>query len=268
METLAVNGVDLEIVDEGSSDVPLLLVHGYTGGASDWDDVAPALAKSRRVIRYSHRGHAQSTNTGDPKSYAFDALANDLGAVVDHFGFDQIDLLGHSMGGVVAMRYVLDHPEKVRSLVLMNTGAQPSGALPIDLIDGLADRGRAEGMQVVVDVMAPFIGALQERLSPERRDELARRYAEKMPFMDPDAFAQFARELNVYPSMVSKLSTIDCPTTVIVGENDAGLRGASEVMAKEIPCAELVVIADAGHSPQEDRPDEWLRVVEHHLSRV
>ncbi|MBA2607869.1 MAG: alpha/beta hydrolase [Actinobacteria bacterium] len=268
METLSINGLDLQIVDEGNSEVPLFLVHGYTGGASDWDDVAPALAQSRRVIRYSHRGHAQSTNTGDPKTYTFDALVNDLGAVVDHFGFDQIDLLGHSMGGVVAMRYVLDHPAKARSLVLMDTGAAPAGSLPIDLIDGLAERGRNEGMQIVVDVMAPFIGALQERLAPERRDELARRYAAKMPFMDPDAFAQFARELNEYPSMVGKLHTIMCPTTVIVGENDAGLREASEVMAKEIPGAELVVIADAGHSPQEDHPDEWLRVVEHHLSRV
>lgn len=265
---MEVNGLELQIVDEGSSDVPLFLVHGYTGGASDWDDVAPTLAKSRRVIRYSHRGHAHSTNTGDPKTYTFDALVADLVAVVNYFGFDQIDLLGHSMGGIVAMRYVLENPGKVRSLVLMDTGAQPSGSLPIDLVDGLAERGRNEGMQVVVDVMAPLLGALQERLSPERREELAQRYNEKVPNMDPDAFAQFARELNAYPSMVAKLRTIDCPTTVLVGENDAGLRDASEVMAKEIPGAELVVIADAGHSPQEDRPDEWLRVVEKHLART
>ncbi len=265
---MLINGLDLQFVDEGEGDVPLFLVHGYTGGVSDWDDVAPALAKSRRVIRYSHRGHALSTNTGDPKSYTFNALVNDLVTVVNELGFDQIDLLGHSMGGIVSMRYVLDHPQKVRSLVLMDTGAEPAGSLPLDLIKGLAERGRAEGMQVVVDVMAPFIGALQERLSPERREELGRRNNEKMPNMDPDAFAEFARELNEYPSMVSQLHTIMCPTTVIVGENDAGLRDASEVMAREIPRAELVVIADAGHSPQEDRPDEWLRVVEQHLSNI
>ncbi len=68
--------------------------------------------------------------------------------------------------------------------------------------------------------------------------------------------------------MVAQLHTISCPTTIIVGENDHGLRDASDVMARQIPDAELVVIADAGHSPQEDRPDEWLHVVEHHLAQV
>lgn len=265
---MRIGEIEFNVVDEGAGDVPLFLVHGYTGGASDFDDVAPTLAQSRRVIRYDHRGHARSTNTGNPASYTFDALVADLTAIVEHFGCDQIDLLGHSMGGVVSMRYVLANPQQVRSLVLMDTGAQPSGEMPIDLIEGLAERGRKEGMQVVVDVMAPFIGALQARLSPERREELHQRNVGKVPFMDPEAFVQFARELNAYPSMVSKLHAIDCPTTVMVGENDAGLRDASEVMANEIPGAELVVIADAGHSPQEDRPDEWLRVVERHLSRV
>ncbi|MEY2396890.1 MAG: hypothetical protein QOJ00_64 [Actinomycetota bacterium] len=265
---MLVNGVDLHVVDEGTSDVPLVLVHGYTGAAVDWDDVAPALAQRRRVIRYDHRGHGQSTNTGDADSYTFDALVHDLGAVVDAAGADRIDLLGHSMGGIVAMRFALAYPERVRSLVLMDTGAAPSGGLPMDLVEGLTQRGRTEGMQAVADVMAPLVAALQGRLTPERRAELTARANEKLPLMDPEAFALFARELTTYPSMVDQLKTIACPSTVIVGENDAGLRDAADVLARDIPGAELVVISDAGHSPQEDRPDEWLTVVEQHLARV
>ncbi|MEY2469249.1 MAG: hypothetical protein QOF21_1947, partial [Actinomycetota bacterium] len=132
---MLINGLDLNVIDEGASDVPLVLVHGYTGGASDWDDVAPTLASSRRVVRYDHRGHAQSTNTSDASSYTFDALVRDLAALVDALGVSQIDLLGHSMGGVTVMRYVLERPERVRSLVLMDTGAELSGSLPQDLID-------------------------------------------------------------------------------------------------------------------------------------
>ncbi len=265
---MLINGVELFVVDEGESDVPLFLVHGYTGGQSDWDDVAPALAVSRRVVRYTHRGHAESQNTGDQSSYTFDALVSDLHGVVEGLGLDQIDLLGHSMGGVTAMRYVLEHPERVRSLVLMDTGAEPSGSLPIDLIEGLAQQGREGGMQVVVDVMAPFIGALQEKLTPERREELAERNGSKMTNMDPEAFVGFAKALNDYPSMVSQLKTIACPTTVLVGENDEGLRAASDVMAAEIPGAELVIIPNAGHSPQEDDPPAWIHAVETHLTRV
>jgi pimeloyl-ACP methyl ester carboxylesterase len=255
-------------VDEGTSDVPLVLVHGFTGGQSDWDDVASALAISRRVIRYSHRGHAESQNTGDQSSYTFDALVDDLHALVTALGVETFDLLGHSMGGVTAMRYVLTHPERVRSLVLMDTGAEPAGALPMELIEGLAQQGREQGMQVVVDVMAPFIGALQDKLSPERREELAARYGPKMANMDPEAFVGFAKALNEYPSMVAKLSSITCPTTVLVGENDTGLRDAADVMAREIPGAELVIIPNAGHSPQEDDPPAWIHAVETHLTRV
>lgn len=267
---MLINGVELNVVDEGRSadGVPLFLVHGYTGGVSDFEDVAPALIANRRVIRYDHRGHAQSQNLGDKAAYTFDHLVADLAALVDALGLERIDLLGHSMGGVVSMRYVLAHPDKVRSLVLMDTGAEPAGLLPQEMIDGLADQGREHGMQVVVDVMAPFLGAMQEKLTPERREELHRRYMGKMPNMDPDAFSAFCNELNIYPSMVSQLKTITCPTTVLVGENDGGLRGAADVMAAEIPSAELVVIPDAGHSPQEDDPTAWLAAVEKHLTRV
>lgn len=265
---MQVNGLELFVVDEGSSDVPLVLVHGYTGGQSDWDDVAPALAEKRRVIRYSHRGHAESENTGDQSSYTFEHLSEDLAALVDALSLDQIDLLGHSMGGATVMRYVLEHPEKVRSLVLMDTAAEPQNALPMELIEGLAQQGREGGMQVVVDVMAPFIGAMQDKLTPERRAELSARGAAKMSNMDPEAFVAFARGLNEYPSMVDRLKTITCPTMILVGENDAGLRDGSEVMAREIPGASLVVIPNAGHSPQEDDPAAWLEAVEAHLARV
>ncbi|MDP1794382.1 MAG: alpha/beta hydrolase [Acidimicrobiales bacterium] len=265
---MQINGLDLHVVDEGNSDVPLVLVHGFTGGVSDWDDVAPTLAKTRRVIRYSHRGHAESQNTGDQSSYTFTQLSDDLAALVDALGLGRFDLLGHSMGGATVMRYVLDHPERVRSLILMDTAAEPQNALPMDLIEGLAQQGREQGMQVVVEVMAPFIGALQDKLSPERRQQLADRYGPKMANMDPEAFVAFARGLNEYPSMVAQLKTITCPTTVIVGENDTGLRDGSDVMAREIPGAQLVAIPGAGHSPQEDDPDAWLEAVEAHLTRV
>jgi pimeloyl-ACP methyl ester carboxylesterase len=264
-----VNGVDLVVIDEGAGDVPLVLVHGFTGGASDWDDVAPALAEKRRVIRYDHRGHAGSHNFGDESAYTFDTLVGDLHALVDALGLEQFDLLGHSMGGVTAMRYVLTHPDRVRSLILMDTGAAISGIIPIDFLEGFANQAREAGsMQPVADAWSGAVDTMQAYLPEARRAELKARLQEKMSGMDPEAFVGFARALNTYPSMVDDLKTIACPTTVIVGENDHGLREASDVMAQEIPGAELVVIPGAGHGPQEDDPAAWLEAVEKHLSRV
>ena len=266
---MLINDVDLVVLDEGSSDVPLVLVHGFTGGACDWDDVAPALAENRRVIRYDHRGHAGSHNFGAESAYTFDALVGDLHALVDALGIDKFDLLGHSMGGVTAMRYVLTHPERVRSLILMDTGAAISGIIPIDFLEGFANQAREAGsMQPVADAWSGAVDAMQAHLPEERRTVLKTRLQQKMSGMDPEAFMGFARALNTYPSMVDDLKTITCPTTVIVGENDEGLRDASDVMAKEVPGAELVVIPNAGHSPQEDDPAAWLEAVEKHLARV
>jgi 2-succinyl-6-hydroxy-2,4-cyclohexadiene-1-carboxylate synthase len=92
------------------------------------------------------------------------------------------------------------------------------------------------------------------------------RVESKFARMDPEAFIALAGALGEYPSMVERLGEISCPTTVIVGANDTGLRGSADVLAAGIPGATLVVIADAGHSPQEDQPEAWTAAVQHHLA--
>lgn len=264
---MRIRDVDLHLVDQGSGDPPFLLVHGYTGSNLDWVDVQPSLAESRRVVSYDQRGHGKSTNTGDAATYTFDELVADLAALVEALDLAPLHLLGHSMGGIVVLRYALEHPEKLRSLVLMDTFAEPAGALPQDMIDGLVAKARVEGMGAVLEVMRPFMETMQADVSPERRAVLADRMARKIPNMDPEAFGSFARELNTYPSMVSRLGELPMPVTVLVGENDTNLVQPAHLMAEAIPGADLVVFPGAGHSPQEDNPAAWLAAVEKHLSR-
>ena len=237
------DGVRISWSQQGVDEPTLLLVHGYTGGQEDWNPVISALAKHRRVITYDHRGHGASGHATDASAYTFDRLLTDLVAMVDDLQLDNFDLLGHSMGGVVAMRFALAHPERLRSLVLMDTGAAPSGQLPRDVLDPLVVAGREHGMAHV----ATWIG------HPQRTT------------MDVEAFAGFADELERYPSMLAALAGLRLPVTVIVGENDTGLRDAAMALATTIPQARLEVIPDAGHSPQEDNPAAWLAAVEAHL---
>ena len=260
--------VELSVEVHGEGDPPLVLVHGYTGGTPDWADVAPALAgDGRRVVTFDHRGHGQSTNTGDEASYSFDALAADLGGLVDALDLAPMDLLGHSMGGVVALRHALDHPETVRSLVLMDTGAEPSGEIPVEGVEALAAVGRDQGSPAMFAMMRPVFEAGVAAHAEDRRATLLSRVEAKWDGLDPAAFVGFAKALNSYPSMVSRLGELRCPVTVLVGANDTGLRGAAEVLAENIPGARLVVIPDAGHCPQEDRPELWLQAVREHLAR-
>jgi pimeloyl-ACP methyl ester carboxylesterase len=240
---------------------PLLLVHGFTGSSLDWTDVVEPLARDRQVVTLDHRGHGKSPNTGDAPTYNFDQLVADMTRLVDRLGLERFDLLGHSMGGVVAMRYTLRHPERVRSLILMDTaaGAQPGAA---DLLRGGFELVRTQGMLALYEVIQPFLG------TGERADVMRARQRTKLEQMDPVAFTGLGEELLTYPSVLEQLATLDLPTTVIVGENDSGLRAAADALGATIPRAELVVVPDAAHSPQDENRDAWLAAVEAHLTRA
>ena len=263
--TIDTGSVTLAVDDRGSGDAtPLVLIHGFTGGRIDWADVIDDLATDRRVVAWDHRGHSDSTNTGDPATYTFDQLVADAVAALGALELDRFHLLGHSLGGVVAQRLVLEHPELVESLILMDTLAEPALSLPRDWIEKTVSVGREQGMATVADFMATFTES--SSVAPEAdRPRIAARNHHKLANMDVEAFGSLAEELRSFPSLLPRLGAITCPTTVLVGELDAGLRDASDNIAKAIPGADLVVIDGAAHCPQEERREQWLEAVRAHL---
>jgi len=268
--SIEVDDVVLQYDETGSGEPPLLLLHGYTGAALDFVDVIPPLAIARRVVAYDQRGHGDSTNTGDAETYTFDRLTADLTAFVDALDLSPFDLLGHSMGGIISLRYVLDHPDRVRSLVLMDTGAAPAARLDT-VFGGVFPIAREQGMPAVFALLRDFWmqqGGAPGTAGAAPSPEIVARVESKFARMDPEAFIALAGQLGEYPSMVERLGEIACPTTVIVGAHDTGLRASADVLAEGIPGATLVVIADAGHSPQEDQPDAWTAAVQHHLAAL
>jgi len=262
--TLDLGDVTLAVDDRGGGDAtPLVLVHGFTGGRIDWADVIDDLAVDRRVVAWDHRGHSDSTNTGDQASYTFDQLVADAVAALDALGLARFHLLGHSMGGVIAQRLVLEHPERVETLLLMDTLAEPL-ALPRAWVDGAVTNGREKGMAAVADFMAAVSESTSVALEADR-PRIAARNHHKLSHMDVEAFAGLAEELRTFPTLLERLPAITCKTTVIVGEHDAALRGQADLIAKAVPGAGLVVIDGAAHCPQEERREAWLEAVRDHL---
>ncbi len=255
------NGAITIAGDRGGDGEPLVLVHGFTGSRLDWVDVIDDLRVGSDVVRYDNRGHGESTKTGDEASYTIDALTSDLLAVVDELGIDRFHLLGHSLGGIVSMRFAIAHADRLRSLVLMDT----AGAAIIDenaavMFEAGIEMVRANGLTSLYDLAAPSFG------EGPRADELRARVRTKFTQMDPAAFVALGHALLSYDSMLDELSTLDLPTTVIVGENDIGIRMGCETLAETTQGARLVVIDGAGHSPQEDDPPAWLAAVRAHLA--
>ena len=253
-ERLAVNGVELaySTYGAGNEGPTLLLCHGFTGAASDWDGVVETLAQDGPVVTYDHRGHGHSTNTGDRATYRIEQLVDDLAAVVDTLALDRFDLLGHSMGGMVAMRYALRRPEQLRSLILMDTAARPAPALAAYLKPAIG-KVREGGASALAELA---------QLRPEGPDR------RKLEQMDPVAFEVLGTALADSASVLDDLRTLRIATTVIVGQDDTAFVTASHDLAGAIPGSVLEVIPGAAHSPQVENRDAWLAAVRGHLARL
>jgi pimeloyl-ACP methyl ester carboxylesterase len=261
------NGVKLAVDDRGAGGVPLVLVHGFTGSRIDWADVIDDLAVDRRVVAWDHRGHADSTNTGEADSYTFDQLVADMEVAIDALELDHFHLLGHSMGGIVSMRYVLAHPDRVHSLILMDTLARHE-YIPPEVMDLMLDSARQHGMDGLAELMVEFERA-QPRVEPARQAVMLERARYKLSNMDIEAYLGLGNSLATFDSLVDGLRNgVHCPTTVLVGENDAGLRPASTEIVEAIDGAVEIVIPNAAHSPQEENRSAWLDAVRSHLERV
>jgi 3-oxoadipate enol-lactonase len=128
---------------------PLVLLHGLGDGAASWEGVAPAFARRWRVYAPDLRGHGRSDRTGN---YSVELMEADLLGFLDALGLDRVDLIGHSMGGLVGYLLAGDHPERVARLILEDVAAlrprergapdRPEGELPFDWEMVLAIRGQ------------------------------------------------------------------------------------------------------------------------------
>lgn len=258
----------LEVTSQqASTEPPLVLVHGYTGASVDFQDHLSALAKKRRVLAFDQRGHGQSSHQ---QIYQLTHLATDLIGLMDALDIDQCDLLGHSMGGVVAMNTAVNHPERVRSLILMDTSAQPIKLMSEAIATQLATAVRQGGCEALVPMMRSAQPTPAVQRSIQFLGEAAhwRRIQIKLEQMDPEAFIQLGREMANHELPASGLASIQCPTTVIVGAQDTLFLKPSEHLASSLPNASLQQVPEAAHSPQIENPEYWQHTIADHLANL
>jgi pimeloyl-ACP methyl ester carboxylesterase len=124
---VAVNGVSYYYEIHGQGE-PLLLLHGGLGSIDMFGPVLPELARTRQVIGVDLHGHGR-TPIGDRKISLID-MGDDLAVVLDRLGYQQVDAVGYSLGASVALRLAVQHPSKVRRLVLVSTGFARDGFYP------------------------------------------------------------------------------------------------------------------------------------------
>jgi pimeloyl-ACP methyl ester carboxylesterase len=270
-EHLSVNGVELAWDEWGQGPGPtLVLCHGYTGSALDFAEQVESLSASRRVVTLDQRGHGRSSQAGTLDGYTMGQLVDDLVAFTEQVGDGPVDLLGHSMGGRVALGAVLARPDLFHSLILMDTSAW--SFLPEDegvramVGEYMAKFDPARGVPSVFGLEGPE-QALIDATAP-----LELRQAREASFAGMDAYAIKALGTALLAdgigSLRPRLPEVTCPVTVLVGAKDHPLVGQAPDLAAEVAHGHLAVIAGAYHSPQLTHPDEWRRAVEVHLEHA
>jgi pimeloyl-ACP methyl ester carboxylesterase len=254
----------------GGGGPDLVLCHGFSGSAHDFALEIEALSARRRVVAFDHRGHGRSTKAGSVTAYTLDRLAEDVVGLLASVAAAPVDLLGHSMGGQVALRVTLARPDLIRSLVLMDTSAWsfvPADSEQAAALTGfLAAYDPSRGLPDMSALVTPE-DALIEAATPAawraRKEELSAAF-------DPYALKALGPELFA-PERISlraRLGEVRCPVTVLVGSEDHPLSDQAEELAAAVADGELIVIDGAYHSPQLTHPSAWRGAVESHLARV
>lgn len=269
------DGHPLHALAWSDAGVPLLLLHGFGNDAHVWDDFVPAVAPYYRTLALDQRGHGDSGH--DPElRYDHDSMARDAIAVLDALGLPRAVLIGHSMGGRVAMRFARRHPERLAGLVIVDAGPELDGRGVLRIrLDAEAKRDPsfasvAEYERALVtayplarpDVLARLArhglrARADGRLVPKTDPAFAKNWGKVSP---EEAARRSAEETAI---LWEALRGTPCPTLVVRGAaSDVLSPETAERMVEEaLPRGQLAVVPAAGHSVMIDNPNGFRDAV-------
>ena len=228
--------------EHGAGD-PLLLIMGLGATLEWWQRLLPVLSTRYRTIVYDNRGVGRSDVPAGP--YPIPVMADDAAAVLDAAGIESAHVFGASMGGMIAQELALNHPSRVRSLILGCTACGGRQSVPAskEVAAALGARStmtREEAMWV----MAPYIF---DASTPRERvaEDIAVRLSAKVT--NDGYFAQL-QGIRAWRGTCDRLAGITMPTLVIHGETDQLVPAENgRIIARAIPGARLAMIPHASH---------------------
>ena len=250
-----IDGIEMSWEERGDG-VPVLFVHGFPHDHSLWDAQIAALAQRARCIAPDLRGFGRS---GLAPPFSMDRWADDLAALLDARAVERAVVCGLSMGGYIAFAFWRRHPERVRALVLADTRAGADDDAARAKRREMIALARAEGAGAVAERLMPgMLGRTTRERSPERVAAM-RAMLERAPV---EGIVGALEAMIARPDSTETLATIDVPTLVVVGEEDALTPPAeARAMQERIAGSRLEVIAGAGHASAFERPAAFSHVL-------
>jgi (E)-2-((N-methylformamido)methylene)succinate hydrolase len=235
--------------DEGRGQ-PVMLIHGVGADSTSWDEIAPRLAGQFRVLRLDLRGHGRSGRIAG--ACTLDDFVRDVIDVMDAAGAAKADVVGFSLGGLIAQGIALSHPSRVEALALISAVAGRTEE-ERDKVQARLDTLRNEGIEAIM-------AAAQERwFTPDFVQANPDKVRDRMEQLRQNDAASYKAAYTVFSTsdLGDRLHDIRHRTLVVTGEHDIGSNTRmARYMHEQIPGSQLHILPGLRHSVLVEAPEQ------------
>ena len=266
MPTLHTNGVNIHYQSYGSGSETIVFSHGYLMNHKMFDAQIDALKSRYRIIAFDHRGHGQSEKVR--AKYGIYDLVDDAIGVIEQLVGESVHFMGMSTGGYVGVRLMVNRPDLLRSVVLMDTagGDEPKAALrQYNLLLFLV---RWLGIRAVYPKAIQILMGEDFRMDAARSAEY-NAWKQSILALDNRAVYRFGKAIFGRDSVLEQLRGNSIPTQIIVGEQDVATPiHKSEQLHAVLANSRLATIPNAGHTAPVEQPVAVTAIIKQFLREV
>lgn len=260
-----VNNTDM-FYEIGGSGHPLTLIHGMLLDQSSWNEQFSVFAQHYQVLRYDMQGWGGSAQEKAGQPYS---LRQDLLSLLEYLNINTTYLLGLSGGGELALDFTLEHPDKVKALLLISSGLS---GYPMPMTEAIQTYiGQYYGALQLRDIPSAVEATVRfwadgPRRTPEQMNAHARACITEMLTLHIQQHGDFlAHQQHMLPleqPAINRLAEVKVPTLIVVGNEDTPYTLANAVILEQgIAGAKKVIIPGTAHHPNLEKPDEFNRIV-------
>ena len=260
--------------DQGRRDGPaIILLHGSNASLHTWEPLVKRLGADYRVVTLDLPGHGLTGGTPD-KDYSAQGMMAAVDVVAARLGLDHFILGGNSMGGWVAWRYAIDHPERVDALILLDAAGMPLRAgekrpesnIGFRILEYPAGRWLATRITPRALVESSLRGSVEKQgIVDEPMIDL---YWELLRFPGNREATVLRAQLDREPAMAERAKEIAAPTLILFGKQDRLINAtAAQTFNERIAGSEVVLLDGIGHLPMEEAPDATAAAIADFLKR-
>jgi 3-oxoadipate enol-lactonase len=264
MPEVLVNGAKLFYEEMGSGPETIVFSHSYLVDSHHFASQMQSLRNRYRCVAFDHRGHGRSeaTETG----YDMENLYADAVALIEALKCSPCHFVGLSTGGFIGLRIGIRRPELLRSLILMDTSADPEPKENFKQYRLLMFIVKWLGWWPVIGKVMPLFFGRKFLRDPSRKNEV-REWKARIMSSNKEAMVKFGLGIFGRAGVYEELPKIKVPTLMIVGEEDMATPvGKAKRIAQNTPGAKLVVIPHAGHLCTVEEPAAVTAAIEEFLS--